>query len=65
MFVELLTVQFSINLKERFEVVDIDYITGIAAMNHILASNSVEKRHFPPHRAFLELSSFLAPLQRM
>jgi hypothetical protein len=49
MFVELLMEQFSINSKERFEVADIDYIAGTTAMNHILAPNSVERRHFRPH----------------
>jgi len=57
--------QFSINLKECFEVADIDYIAVIAATNNILAPNTVERRLFRPHRTFLELSSFLAPLQRL
>jgi len=65
MHVELLMRQFSINLKNRFEVADIDYIAGIAAINHILAPSSEERRHFRPHRTFLELSSFLVPLQRL
>jgi len=65
MLVELLIVHFSVNLKQRFEVADIDYIAGIAGTNHILSPNSVEMRHFRPHRTFLELSFFLAPLQRL
>jgi len=60
MLVELLMVQFSINLKDHFEVADIDYIAGIAATNPILMPNSVERRLFRSHRTFLELSSSLA-----
>jgi hypothetical protein len=65
MLAELLLAQSSINLNKRFEVADIDYIAGIAAMNQIRAPNSVERRNFRPHPTFFEVSSFLALLQRL